>query len=153
MTRVYVMGRYTADNVIDVLANIRKGITASVEVAQAGFAVFCPWLDHHLAFHADLPLEWYRANSMEWLRCSDVCLLLPGWENSVGVREELKVASELGIPVMDTVDDLVRWEQGQPRESYVCVQCGHRWTVDWGVCPDCKSAQFSVVEKRHALAL
>ena len=41
--RVYVAGPYSADNVIDVLENIRKGQRASVEILLDGHDPFCPW--------------------------------------------------------------------------------------------------------------
>jgi len=113
MTRLYLAGPYSADNVLDVLANIRQGIHAATEALQAGFAVFCPWLDFQFGVVADIPLEYYREHSLAWLRASDVMWLLPGWEGHEGVIEELSVASELGIPVFDTLEQCMEWDRSR----------------------------------------
>ena len=47
LVKVYVAGAYSADNVLDVLSNIRRGIRASTEIFLAGYSPFCPWLDYH----------------------------------------------------------------------------------------------------------
>ena len=50
MKRVYVAGAYSADNVIDVLENIRRGIEKCAELLGEGIAPFCPgWI---ISFHS-----------------------------------------------------------------------------------------------------
>lgn len=110
MKRVYVAGPYNADNVVDVLRNVRVGITSSVEAVKGGLSVFCPFLDFHYGLISELSLEDYRRNSIEWVKVSDVVLLLPGWENSAGTRDELAEASKYGIPVFESINDILRWE-------------------------------------------
>lgn len=110
MKRVYVAGPYNADNVIDVLKNVRTGITSSVEAVKGGLSVFCPFLDFHYGLISELSLEDYRRNSIEWVKVSDAILLLPGWENSAGARDELAEASKYGIPAFESINDILRWE-------------------------------------------
>ncbi len=106
MKRIYVAGPYNAANVIDVLSNVRVGIDTSIKAIEAGFSVFCPFLDFHYGLISSLSIEQYRANSMAWVAVSDAILLLPGWQRSEGVREELRVASIHGIPSYESLDEL-----------------------------------------------
>lgn len=118
MKRIYVAGPYNADNVIDVLKNVRVGIESSVEAVKAGYSVFCPFLDFHYGLIADLTIDEYRANSVEWVKVSDAMLLLPGWQGSAGVRDELSVASAYGIPAFESINELLRWEHSlEPEDS------------------------------------
>lgn len=109
MKRVYIAGCYSADNVIDVLANIRKGIAKSAEIMNLGFAVFSPWLDFQLAlspYGSCLVKSDYQDNSMAWLEVSDAVFVLPNSEKSGGVQREIERAKKLGIPVYTKIEDL-----------------------------------------------
>jgi len=109
--RVYVAGAYSAGNVIDVLHNMRKGIRLSTEVLLAGFSPYSPWLDYQFMLslregeelHVD---DFYRYSS-DWLKVSNAVLLVPGWENSKGTIEELRIAKELNIPIFNSLAELL----------------------------------------------
>lgn len=111
MKRVYIAGSYSADNVITVLDNMRLGMRKSTEVLLAGYAPFCPWLDYHfqlmLRDEEKLSVSNYYAYSMAWLEASDAVLVLPNSENSKGTQAELIRARELGIPIVESVVELV----------------------------------------------
>ena len=114
MKRIYVAGAYSADNVITVLDNMRKGMRKSTEVFLAGFAPFCPWLDFHytlmLREGEKLTVQDYYKYSMAWLEVSQCVLVLSGFESSRGTLAEIKRAEELGIPVYYDLMDLVKGE-------------------------------------------
>ncbi len=108
MKRVYIAGPYSADNVMDVFANMRRGIDLAVEVLKAGYAPFCPWLDHDFALRTDLPIEAFYSYSMAWLEKSDAVLVQTyGAGHSVGTSMELTRARELKIPVFYSLDEMV----------------------------------------------
>ena len=111
MKRIYIAGAYSADNVITLLDNIRRGIRAGAELLIAGYAPFCPHMDHQLALQLRegeiLTVEDYRQYSMAWLEASDAVLVLPGSEASKGTQAEIKRAYELNMPVYYRKEDLI----------------------------------------------
>ena len=111
MKRVYVAGPYSADNVITVLDNMRRGMRVSLEVFLAGFAPFSPWMDYHyqlqLKENEALSVKDYYEYSLAWLEVSDAILVLPNSENSKGVQAELVKAKELKIPIFFNLKDLI----------------------------------------------
>ena len=98
--RIYLAGKYSADNVIDVLSNIHDGIKMATKILKDGDAPFCPWLDHQFHFFdKTLNLKDYYRYSMAWLEVSDEIWVMPNSENSKGTQAEIKRAKELGMPV------------------------------------------------------
>ena len=93
MKRVYVAGAYSADNVMDVLHNMRRGMRASTEVFLAGFAPFCPWLDYHYTLMLKegerLTVNDYYECGLAWVEASDAVLVLPNSDESVGTQKEI----------------------------------------------------------------
>lgn len=104
---IYIAGKYSDDNVLGMLRNMRKGMRKASRLLGLGFAPFCPWLDYQLVLNSDAPeafsVEDFYAYSMEWLRRSDAVLCLPDWEDSHGARMEVDEAKKLGIPVFTNV--------------------------------------------------
>ncbi len=102
MIRVYVAGAYSADNVIDLLANMRRGIRLAVQVQKLGFAPYVPWEDFTRHLRASFTLEDCYGVSMAWLEVSQAVIVVPeGQEQSSGTQAEIARANELGIPVFD----------------------------------------------------
>ena len=118
MKRVYIAGPYSRSaetggeaNIIEIFENIRRGKEMAAHLFQAGFAPFCPFQDYDLILHGYIrnPVESFRENSIAWLRCCDAVILLPGWEMSGGVKAELEIAKEMGIPVFKNITDTVSY--------------------------------------------
>jgi len=111
MKRVYVAGPYSANNIIDCLENMRKGMRAGVEVFLAGYAPWVPWHDfhHQLMFRngESLSVDDYYEMSMAWLVVSDAMLVLPGWQESQGTMAEIAKAVELCIPIFFSLSKLI----------------------------------------------
>ena len=98
---IYVAGPYSADNVITVLNNMRKGIQASDKLMAMGYSPFCPFLDYHFQLQSEHVLQDFYDYSMTWLEKSDIVVCLPGWIQSKGCRAEVARAKELSIPIFD----------------------------------------------------
>jgi hypothetical protein len=109
--RIYIAGSYSADNVLGLLDNIRKGIRKGCEVMLEGYSPFVPWLDYqmHLSLREgeELSVQDFYDYSMTWLTVSDAVLVLPNSENSYGTQKEIAMAYQSGIPVFYDMESLM----------------------------------------------
>lgn len=132
MIKVYVAGAYTAPTVVQVLANMRRGIDAAVQIAKLGMAPYCPWLDFQYGLVSAMPVEVYKEISMEWLRASDAVFVVPGWENSEGTNAEINEACDRDIPVFFSLRSLVNWAMAHTDENLKkeLAQAIENWYVE-----------------------
>lgn len=91
---------------------MKKGIRLSTELLLAGYSPYCPWLDYQymlmLRDNEELHVDDFYRYSIDWLLVSGAVLLVPGWENSKGTIEEIRIAKENGIPIFDNLNELVK---------------------------------------------
>jgi len=104
--KIYIAGKYSADNVIGVLRNIREGTKVAAKVLKSGHSPFCPWLDHQFSFYEDISIQEYYNYSTDFLKVCDAILVLPGSENSKGTQEEIALGKELKIPIYYSLDEI-----------------------------------------------
>ncbi len=124
--RVYIAGPISHG---DLRTNIRQGTEAAINLMKLGYAPLCPMLACYMSgdtptidgFGTDHPTN-CGFNHKEWLDCdlpwvavSDLLLRLPG--ESKGADMEVKHATELGIPVYHSVQEIIDKppSQGDPR--------------------------------------
>lgn len=74
------------------------------ELMRRGFNVYSPIThSHEIAKVCELPTEWdyWEGVDREYIRaCSELMVVcIDGWNESTGVRAEIKYADEIGIPV------------------------------------------------------
>jgi hypothetical protein len=111
MKRIYIAGPYSANNVMDVLKNIREGIRISTEVMKMGYSPFCPFMDFHFVLADignELKLEDFYRYSMDWLAVSDAILMTGHWTESKGCVDELNFAKQNKIPVFYSISDILK---------------------------------------------
>ena len=117
MKRIYVAGSYNAGNVVDVLDNMRRGMRLATEVLLLGFSPWVPWFDYHfqlmLRDDEELTIEDYYKYSIAWLEVSDAVLVVEKSENSIGTKEEIKIANKLNIPVFYSLEFLKLTKKGE----------------------------------------
>jgi len=112
MIVVYVAGPFSANNVVDVLKNIGRGQKMCAKLFKLGFAPFCPW--HDRTFITDNPdddfsVEEFYRYSLEFLKRSDVMMVMSGWENSSGTKKEIEFAHTQKITVCFGLKELIDW--------------------------------------------
>jgi hypothetical protein len=81
----------------------RAACRAAAGLLRAGRAVFSPIAHRHPLVEFGLPTDWefwQRCNLEHLRRCDElVVLVLDGWQRSVGVQAEIRIAGELDKPV------------------------------------------------------
>jgi Domain of unknown function (DUF1937) len=81
----------------------RATCAAVAQLMRAGHTVFSPICHGHPLVGHGLPTDWpfwERFDREHLVRCDEVVvLMLDGWDNSVGVAAEIRIAGELGKPV------------------------------------------------------
>jgi len=103
MKKVYIAAPYTKG---DIAQNVRRAIEVGDFLADLGYAVFIPHLTHF--WHLLFPHEWefWLEHDNEWMQCCDCVLRLNG--DSIGADIEVNKATELGIPVFNSIEELLR---------------------------------------------
>ena len=105
-------GAWSKNLAIDHLLNQRKMIRYALEVFFAGFDPFVPAFDHAFwmvmnddEFITEAMIKRY---SKTWLGKCDAVVLTPGWQKSPGTLKEIEKAKELGIPVFESLQELIK---------------------------------------------
>jgi hypothetical protein len=110
MLRVYVAGKYSADNVLDVLRNIGHGRKVCAELFALGFAPFCPWYDADFIIQnpdGQFTVKQFYDYSIAWLAVSNVMLVISGVEDSTGVHGEIEFCKKNNIPIVYSIQELL----------------------------------------------
>ncbi len=110
MIKVYVAGKYSANNVVDVLKNIGIGRKVCAELFTLGYSPFCPWHDADFIiqnpYHV-FDLKLFYDYSISWLAVSDIMLVISGKTDSVGVQNEIQFCLTNNIPIVYSIEELV----------------------------------------------
>lgn len=81
-----------------------RAVRAAAAMMETGVAVFCPIAhSHNIGIHLDKSADhdfWLAQDTPHLVHASEVAVLrIPGWDVSKGVRYEIELAHNLGIPV------------------------------------------------------
>lgn len=106
---VTVVGAYGAPTIHEVCRNVRLAKEAAVMILKQSCAVYCPHHDLFLATSDPIDVEFLKAASMEFVRCSDAIYVVPGYENSQGTLAEIEEAKKFGIPVFYDMGRFTSW--------------------------------------------
>jgi|AntDeeMinimDraft_5_1070356.scaffolds.fasta_scaffold04577_6 hypothetical protein len=119
MIKVYVAGAYSDNNAIGALKNIGRGQSVAAELFMLGFAPFTPWHDKSFVIEnwtGDFTVNMFYDYSMEWLKVSDVVLIVPNtkglktWQESKGTLKEIEIAEKNNISVFYNIKDLIKFK-------------------------------------------
>lgn len=117
--RVYVAGPYTADPETCTATAIEAGD----QLLDAGYAPFVPHVLHYWhTLHTERHYEDWMRIDLTWLRAADAVLRLPG--ESPGADQEVALARELGIPVVDSVEGVAGAVAEAGEDAPLVCVCG-----------------------------
>lgn len=130
----FLVGRYFAQangrpDYNGITRNIEEAVRHALRLWQAGFLVFLPHLNtHHFEVKTQIdpdPLEneeYYRAFDRKLMQGIDFVYASPNWRQSSGGKLEVALARHLGIPVFESLEDLILWANGETGYSEVEVE-------------------------------
>jgi len=101
---VYLACPYSDPNSLVRASRAKMVNQAAGLLVQKGLMIFSPISHaHSIAEECDLPkgFDYWEKYDRAALSCCHriIVLTLPGWESSVGVRAEIVIAKEMGIPI------------------------------------------------------
>lgn len=108
MPVVYVAGPFRAESAYGVELNIRRAEALALEVWRLNCAAVCPHTNTR-HFSGVLPDETWLTGDLAILSRCDVLLLTPDWAESSGATAERAFATQRGMPVCETLDELATW--------------------------------------------
>jgi hypothetical protein len=113
---VYVAGKISDPDPLQVFKNLSLGIEVSSVLVRMGYAVFSPFIDFQLFLHVrnnehQITLQMIQDSSLAWLVKSDAMLVLPNYKTSKGTLKEIEIAKFYGIPIYYNIDDFQKAHQ------------------------------------------
>ena len=99
MKVAYIAGPYRAKTEWQVALNIHAASLVAIKYWKLGYAVICPHRNTSFFGGAADDSVWLIGDE-EFVRRSDVMVMLSTWESSSGARAELKLAKELGLEII-----------------------------------------------------
>lgn len=100
---IYLASPYSHPDPAVRAQRFRDACRAAVALIEAGHEVFSPIAHSHALVGHGLPIDWSyweRHDRHHLMFCDEVVvLLLDGWEASLGVGEEVRIATEMNKPV------------------------------------------------------
>ncbi|MDD5543863.1 MAG: DUF1937 family protein [Acidobacteriia bacterium] len=100
MKRCYLAGPYRdSRGEWFVQQNIEHAGEVARKLWRDGFSVMCPHKNTSFYGGTDIPDQIWLDGDLEWIKVSDILVLMPDWERSSGTRAEKEFAEKLGIPV------------------------------------------------------
>lgn len=121
MLKVYVAGAISSSTVEGGLKNIRKGIVMGAELLSMGVSPYVPHLDYQFNLvqsEAHIDVDTYYKHDLEWLKLCDCMLVLPGWEHSKGVNNEIAFAEQNNIPIYFSKEQLIKYQNLTVRNNH-----------------------------------
>ena len=108
MKLVYIAGPYRGASEWEVVQNIRRAEALALQVWQSGAACICPHKNTALLGGAADDSVWLEGD-LEMMKRCDAVLCTDDWRRSNGAIEEVRIATEVGIPIFYKLTDLQKW--------------------------------------------
>jgi len=116
MKVIYISGKYRGLSEYEVRMNIRRAEEASIVVWKHGGMPFCPHKNSG-GLGGVVPDETFLEGDIEMLRRCDAVYAIKGWEDSIGASNEIKVALEIGLPILFSSTEVIDFLKGEEDET------------------------------------
>lgn len=113
---VYLSVPYSHDDPNVIADRVKKVNAAAAYLMRKGFTIFSPISQNHpIAVECGLPTDWeyWEKFDHDFISCCNklIVLKLPGWNESVGVASEIRIATEMGLDI-EYIDSVVSSSDG-----------------------------------------
>ena len=100
MRQAYLSGPYSAATDALILINLQRVLRAALRLTKAGWLTVIPHcsMSHETDWPSALLKDKLLLRELNIKR--DAIIMLPGWEDSRGSRQEKQWAEEMGLPVL-----------------------------------------------------
>jgi len=106
----YIAGPYRDDILYEEIKNIRKAEEIALLLWSYGWVSLCPHKNAALFEGAyGLGHEVFLKGDLALLKQCDIIVVIPGWRNSSGTIEEIKLADKLEKPIYYWESEIDRW--------------------------------------------
>lgn len=100
MKVVYISGKYRSqDGINGIYENIQAARAESIKWWKDGYAVICPHMNTAFMDGAADDSVWLKGD-LEFVRRSDIIVMLNDWEDSEGARAEHEEAIDCGLEII-----------------------------------------------------
>lgn len=104
---LFLAGAYGKGPYNDIESNIRLAEEYSIKLWNKGYGVFCPHLNTcHFEVKANVGEEKYKDFDLKMLTACDALFVLHNWVDSEGTKKEIELATNLGKPIIYSLEDL-----------------------------------------------
>lgn len=107
---VYISGPIAPRNGKPIEENVLAGVYAFIKLTQLGIPSFCPHLGAMFpSCHSEVSYQTWMDYDLAVIdRCTHM-LMLPGWRESSGSRQEREYAEGLEMPIFESLDNLAAY--------------------------------------------
>lgn len=103
LTLSYLAAPYSDKDPAVIADRMERLCKTDAKLMKAGTFTVSPLMKHFIVHHEELPGDYqFWKNYSATLLCAVdqvLVLTLPGWKESIGVTDEIKLATDIGIPV------------------------------------------------------
>lgn len=97
---VYIAGPYSGPDFLTIDQNINVAREVAKWLCDNRIYFFCPHLNSaHFEAFTQVPKDYWLDLDLEIMYVCDALLILPGWLDSPGTMNEIRIATDRGIPV------------------------------------------------------
>lgn len=108
MKKVYIAGPFRGPDAWAIARNVRNAEIMIPIIGRLGLVPVCPHTMYS-NMQGALPDEFWLEATLELLEVCDAIFLCEGWMQSEGSKGEAARAEELGMPVFQTLSELLDW--------------------------------------------